>query len=160
VVAYKFGEESPDTFNLLPARMWETFSRRDYDTDIIRYLKFNENTESGIHPYHGQYKNGVEYTNLLHLPLIWVHDPLPKKMLVVGGGGAIAPTQYHDWYGTEVDIAELDPSVANVARDYFQMSKSGITFHIGDGRQSLKKLPDHAYDVIVLDAYSSGGQIP
>jgi predicted membrane-bound spermidine synthase len=161
VVAYHQGGEASDTFFLLPTRMWHIpDTRHDYDTDIVRYLKFNANTESGIHPYRGEYKNGVEYTNLLHLPLMWVNNPKPKKLLVVGGGGAICPTQYHDWYGTQVDIAELDEEVQNVAQKYFQMSKDGITFHIGDGRQTIKQIPDHEYDVIILDAYSSGGQIP
>ena len=34
-----------------------------------------------------------------------------------------------------------------------------MKFHIGDGRRTLKRL-EGGYDLIVLDAYSSGGHIP
>ena len=136
--------------------------------DVGRWLKFNENTESGIHPYRAEYSNAVGYTDMLHLPLLWVHDPPPKKILVVGGGGSIIPTQYFEMYGTQVDVAELDPVVERVAKTYFQVPETGlktgkIRYIIGDGRQTVRNntdVPDGAYDVIVLDAYSSGGQIP
>jgi len=130
--------------------------------NVRRWLKFNDNIESGIFPYQNEYKNAVNYTDLLHLPLIWVNNPLPKRVLVVGGGGGVIPTQYSTWYGTQVDVAELDPAVERIAKAYFQVPKTDkISFHIGDGRQTLRRdLPDHAYDIVFLDAYSSGGQIP
>jgi predicted membrane-bound spermidine synthase len=135
---------------------------------IARWLKFNENTESGIFPYRPTYTNAVGYTDLLHIPLLFVNDPPPKRMLVVGGGGGIVPTQYRNAYHTEVDIAEIDDKVREISQEFFSVATSPNSvnetpaphFYIGDGRQSLKKLPDNAYDVIVLDAYSSGGQVP
>jgi len=130
--------------------------------DVRRWLKFNENIESGIYPYQSEYKNAVNYTDLLHLPLIWINNPLPKRILVVGGGGGVIPTQYATWYNCKVDVAELDPAVERVAKKYFQVpATDNITFYIGDGRRTMmKKLEDHAYDIVFLDAYSSGGQIP
>ena len=132
--------------------------------EVSRWLKFNENRESGIYPY-GTYKNAVRYTNVIHLALLWA--PEPKRMLVVGGGGGVIPVQFQLFYPSleKIDVLELDPSVERAANKYFQMerftaAKGGpIEFHIGDARMNLKKLKDQ-YDIILLDAYSSGGQIP
>ncbi len=157
-----YNEQSPDDHdggNLIPCKMW------DSEPYIRRWLKFNENIESGTYPYHSKHQNAVTYTDLLHVPLIWVKDP--KRVLVVGGGGGIIPTQYYNWYGSNVDIAEIDAKVEEVAKEYFDMPKdkdgklvAGIKFHIGDGRQTIRHELPGPYDVIVLDAYSSGGQIP
>ncbi len=126
---------------------------------VRRWLKFNENVESGIYPYRLTYSNAVHYTDLLHLPLIWVEKP--QRVLVIGGGGAIAPMQYCSQYGSHVDILELDPQVRDVARTYFKVNvrEEQLRFHIGDARLNLRKM-EGPYDVIILDAYSSGGQIP
>ncbi|MBI3829482.1 MAG: fused MFS/spermidine synthase [Planctomycetes bacterium] len=127
---------------------------------VRRLLKFNENWESGTYPYSNAYLNSVGYTDLLHLPVVWVHAP--EKLLVVGGGGAIIPSQYTLHYPSikQVDILELDSRVREVAQTYFQVPKDPrIRFHIGDARLNLRDIEDK-YDVIVLDAYSSGGQIP
>jgi len=127
---------------------------------VRRWLKFNENIESATYPFERKHMNAVSYTNQLHLPLIWV--PEPKLVLVVGGGGGILPAQYFLHYPSivRVDVLELDAHVEHTARDYFQVPETKkINFIIGDARRNLKDLKEH-YDVILLDAYSSGGQIP
>jgi len=156
----------PD-YVLTPVNLWapDDKNKPHWLHDIGRWLKFNDNTESGIFPYRGEYTNAVGYTDLLHLPVLWVHNPLPRRILVVGGGGSIIPTQYYSTYGSEVDVAELDPTVERVAKKYFQVPEAGlqagkIRYLIGDGRQTVRNLKDGSYDVIVLDAYSAGGQIP
>ena len=155
-----------------PAKLWQREGEGipPWLVEIPRYLKFNENTESGIFPYNAEYANAVQYTDLLHLPLVFVNNPLPARMLVVGGGGGIIPTQYNKSYGTKVDIAEIDDKVREISQRYFTVTQDSdpnapnyskdIHFFIGDGRQTIKNLPDNQYDVIVLDAYSSGGQVP
>jgi hypothetical protein len=154
--------ETEKDFVLLPVRVWSAGENQPrHMSEVKRWLKFNENTESGIYPYHPEYKNAVEYTDLLHLPLIWLSNPPPRKVLVVGGGGGIVPSQYFSMYGSQVDVAEIDGVVADTAKEFFQVPKTDqIRFIIGDGRQIVKQLKDHDYDLIVLDAYSSGGQIP
>jgi len=128
--------------------------------NVRRWLKFNENIESATYPFERKHMNAVSYTNQLHLPLIWV--PEPKLVLVVGGGGGIVPSQYFLHYPSleRVDVLELDPHVEHTARDYFQVPETKkINFIIGDARRNLKDLKEQ-YDIIILDAYSSGGQIP
>ena len=93
---------------MLPERVWSVNPDKPWPVDVPRMLRFNENTESGIFPYRGKYTNAVHYTDLLHIPLLFVNDPPPKRILVVGGGGGIIPTQYHEMYGSTADVAELD----------------------------------------------------
>jgi predicted membrane-bound spermidine synthase len=151
---------------LLPVKMWEPARHEKNENlwwfrEVRRWLKFNDNTESGIFPYRGVHSNAVGYTDLLHLPVIWQQDPLPQKLMVVGGGGGIVPVQYFQDYGTEVLVAEIDPAVERIARSHFQIPETNkIVFYIGDGRQAVRNAKPGTYDVIVLDAYSSGGQIP
>ena len=62
--------------------------------------------------------------------------------------------------GEEWTFYEIDPDIARVARDtnYFTyLRDTPATVHVvlGDGRLSIAKAPDHAYDLIVLDAFSS-----
>lgn len=167
-----YNDQSPDDKdggNLIPCKMWEN------DSYIRRWLKFNENIESGTYPYQRKHTNAVTYTDLLHVPLMWMKDTKNLRILVVGGGGGIIPSQYYNWYKSQIDVAEIDGKVAEVAVDFFDMPKDkngklieppagggpGIKFHIGDGRQTIRReLADAKFDVIVLDAYSSGGQIP
>jgi len=159
-VSYDDKPEFKDGGFLIPCKYWDApmFYQR-------RWLKFNENIESGTFPYSKKHLNAVTYTDLLHLPLIWNKEP--KRILVVGGGGGIIPSQYSNWYNCKVDVAEIDGKVADVAQEYFDMPKKNgklnenIKFYIGDGRQTIRRdLKDMKYDVIMLDAYSSGGQIP
>jgi len=150
-----------DSYVLLPRKVWalEDGKRPWYVYEVRRWLKFNENIESGIFPYRNEYKNAVTYTDLLHLPVLWVNEP--KRVMVVGGGGGVIPTQYYDWYGSQVDVAEIDGAVMRVAKTYFQVPDvAEINFKIGDGRQIVVGTKDAPYDIIFLDAYSSGGQIP
>lgn len=130
-----------------------------------RWLKFNENLESGIYPFLDRYENAVTYTDVLHLPVIW--NAKPKRLLVVGGGGGVVPIQYRAKYPSieRIDVLEIDGRVEYVAKEFFRLkleegSKQKIHFHIGDARMRLIDLEKGSYDVIVLDAYSSGGQIP
>jgi len=130
---------------------------------IARWLKFNENLESGIFPYCGEFKNAVHYTDLLHLSLIWV--PQPKRMLIVGAGGGVVPMQFsshYDKFIEQIDVVDIDQRVIDTAKNYFMPAgwDKHITYHNGDGRVFLSELKDQSYDIVLLDAYSSGGQIP
>jgi spermidine synthase len=80
------------------------------------------------------------------------------RIAVVGlGVGSLAaygrPPEHWDFY-------EIDPAVERIARDtrlftFLQNSAASIDVILGDARLSLQKAPDHAYGLIVLDAYSS-----
>ena len=59
------------------------------------------------------------------------------------------------------DVVEIDPVIVEVASDtrwftYLDAAGSGVDVHVGDGRLVLKdELSDAAFDVLVVDAFSS-----
>lgn len=85
--------------------------------------------------------------------------PVPgRRVAVIGlGTGAMAA------YGAPAEkwvFYEIDPDIARVARNkhyftYLQDTPARVQVILGDGRISLERAPDHFYDVIVLDAFSS-----
>jgi hypothetical protein len=85
-------------------------------------------------------------------------DPRLDHIGLVGlGSGALAA------YGREGRIMtfhEIDPEMVRIAADprlftYISDSKSEIRYVLGDGRRTLTQVPDGAYGLLVLDAFSS-----
>ncbi len=80
-----------------------------------------------------------------------------RSVAVVGlGAGSLAA---YGRPGTTMDFYELDPDVVDIARRWFthlRLSAAAIRVITGDGRLSLERADGAAYDVIVLDAFSSG----
>jgi hypothetical protein len=81
-----------------------------------------------------------------------------EKVGIVGlGCGTIA------WYGRswqQFDFYEIDPMVVSIASNpeyftYLSRSKAKIRMIVGDARVKLRQAPDHEYDMLILDAYSS-----
>jgi hypothetical protein len=81
-----------------------------------------------------------------------------SQIAVVGlGAGAVAS---YAQPGQSVTFFEIDPAVERMARDtgwFSYLSDCGprCTVIVGDARLSLARAPEGAYDVIVLDAFSS-----
>ena len=82
----------------------------------------------------------------------------PRQVAVVGlGTGSIAA------YGRARDALtfyEIDPEVVRIARDpalfsYMTDAQGQVNVVIGDGRLELAQAPADAYDMVVLDAFSS-----
>lgn len=79
----------------------------------------------------------------------------PQAVAGIGlGSGAI---NCHMAQGRHYTFIEIDPLVEQVARTYFDFLSACTppTILIGDGRLKMAALPDHSFDLIVLDAFSS-----
>jgi len=80
----------------------------------------------------------------------------PRRLGVVGLGVGTLAT-----YGRQRDslrFYELDPNVIELANRYFTFladSRASVTIAQGDGRLALAREAPHAFDVLVLDAFSS-----
>lgn len=82
--------------------------------------------------------------------------PRPRAALIGLGTGALAcyrrPGQ--DW-----TFFEIDGAVEKIARDtrffHYLDDCKGTRVQLGDGRLLLQAAPDHSYDLIVIDAFSS-----
>jgi len=82
--------------------------------------------------------------------------PEGKDALLVGlGGGHIAMALKEQ--GVVTDAVEIDPVVAQAARDYFLYDPPGALI-VGDARYEIRNLDKH-YDFIIHDCFT-GGSVP
>ena len=118
---------------------------------VIRYLRLDRYWQSA-RDRSAPLRTVFSYTDYLHLPLALVEHP--KRVLFVGMGGGTAPSRFfHDYPDLAIDVVEIDPAVAETARQYFSLPRSPrLAVHVQDGRLWLRRAADR-YDLIVLDAY-------
>ncbi len=80
-----------------------------------------------------------------------------KNIGVVGlGTGMVA---LYAKPGQTFDFFEIDPTVVRIAENKFanlRSSPAKIRHFIGDARLELQKVPDDSYDMMILDAFTSG----
>lgn len=118
---------------------------------------------------HGRQSILPEYRDL---PLTYYHPTGPigqiftkapfmqrvEKVGLVGlGVGSLAA---YGQPGEQFTYFEIDPEVLYLARDsgffsFLKDSKAQMRYVLGDARLTLAKEPDHTYDLLVLDAFSS-----
>jgi len=122
------------------------------------YLQFNNYIESGI-GLDPPWPTRTTYTDSFQLAKIFRPDL--RRILVVGGGGGIGPRKFTtDDPECEVDLVEIDPEVIAISKKYFHLVESPrLRIHCEDGRHFVRRT-DTRYDLVVLDAYTIGGQIP
>lgn len=111
------------------------------------------------------------YAQMMMTALL-VH-PEPGRILIIGLGGGTLPTALHELYpAAAIDVVEIDPAVARVARSHFGFeAPEGTEIHIRDARVFVKRRgleldrsnpaakPGQRYDLIMLDAFN-GDYIP
>lgn len=105
----------------------------------------------------------LEYTRMTFCGLLY--KPKPQKMLVLGLGGGVIPSQMRHYFPTlEIDVAEIDADVVPAATKFMNFKEDEkLKVTIDDGRmfvkKQLRKNPIPKYDMIVLDAFN-GDYIP
>jgi spermidine synthase len=97
-----------------------------------------------------------EYTRLSFAPMLY--NPAPKRALVIGIGGAVVPRILERYApGIHVDAVDVDPTVVDVARDYFYWHPSkNVTVYVQDGRSFVNWVlvtGQPRYDIVYIDAY-------
>jgi SAM-dependent methyltransferase len=129
---------------------------------------------SSIALEHGSTRHGTQLleARLRDVPTTYYHPtgPIGHVFAALGSGGRLGEvalvglgagtlTAYGE-PGRRFTVFELDPAVIAIARDerlftYVARSRSKIVFVPGDGRLSLSRADDGAFDLVVLDAFSS-----
>lgn len=84
--------------------------------------------------------------------LMECNDPAFEDVFVIGQGIGAIPGHFPDKH---FKVAELNETVVNISRNYFGYNQDNI--EIGDGRQILLGEGQHAYDYIILDAFTEQG---
>ena len=83
----------------------------------------------------------------------------PLKHVGCVGLGTGTTSCYHE-PGQTMTFFEVDPAMERIARDprlfrYLELAPPGLNVVLGDGRQSISRVADGTFDLIVLDAFSS-----
>jgi len=90
-------------------------------------------------------------------------NPEPKNILVVGLGGGTLPLAFRELLpDARIDVVEIDPAVASVAKEYFDYKETQPgKLYVQDARIFGKRAArrDVRYDLILLDAFN-GDYIP
>ena len=96
-----------------------------------------------------------EYTEYFQMPLLF--SPKPQRMLLMGlGSGSMVRAFQHYYPDIHLDTVELDPKVAQVAKQFFHVKETAKhKIHFSDGRQFLRLNKTRKYDAILMDAYTS-----
>ncbi|MDB4949539.1 MAG: hypothetical protein JWM27_2188 [Gemmatimonadetes bacterium] len=140
-----------------------------------RYAVVDEREAGGYHSlYHGSTLHGAQSMTpaLRRVPLTYYirNGPLgqlfaglpspahPRQVAIVGLGTGTSAA--YGRAGETWTYYEIDPGIERIARDpryftYLADSPARTRVVLGDARLSLAAAPDGAYDLIVLDAFSS-----
>ena len=88
-------------------------------------------------------------------------EPKVEQALVLGGGAySIPKALLTDLPAAKVDVAEIEPSLVELGKQYFRLPDDPrLTHYIQDGRRMLHDTDKH-YDVIFSDVYHSMYSIP
>ena len=119
--------------------------------DEARYMYFDQTLQSAMNLND---PTTLRLTYSRYVSLGMVFRPDAKRALIVGlGGGSIPKKWQKEFPAMEMDVAEIDAEVIQVAKKYFSFSEGkGMNVHSQDGRLFLTRT-SHRYDVILLDAY-------
>lgn len=131
----------------------DTFYHRirvEQDTEA-RYLYFDRTLQSAMN-LDDPTSLRLLYPRFTSLGLTLAPDP--KRVLIIGlGGGSIAKKYNHEFPSMELDVAEIDPEVIQVAKKYFYFQEGkNVRVHAQDGRLFLMRARQR-YDIVLLDAY-------
>lgn len=124
----------------------------------IRFLQFNNYIEGAI-DLNPPYDTRVSYTNAF--PLARLFNPKLTNILIIGGGGGIGARKFvNDDPNVVVDLVEIDQRVVDLGLKYFYLEPGNrLRIHVEDGRNFIRR-SQTKYDLVILDAFTIGGQIP
>jgi len=96
-----------------------------------------------------------DYTRMMMASLYLRPDP--RRILVIGlGGGSLPMALAAAVPAAHIDVVEIDPAVARVARRFFGFKEGpAMRVHVADGREFVQAAArgGERYDLIMLDAF-------
>jgi len=133
------------------------------ESDDARYLIYNEG--GGVQSIYHPYKTfsgglGTYFDAAALLPTLTEG----KRVLLIGVAGGTISRAMQALYGDDpdfhVDGVEIDPEVAKIATEYFELDQPDLTMYFADGRQAVTMMGEGKYDVIFVDAFTNQLYIP
>jgi len=99
----------------------------------------------------------LNYTRMALGGLLFATPQAPRRVLILGLGGGTIPTALRKLLPeAQIDVAEIDPAVTRVARDYFGFRQDAkLQVFEMDGRVYVKRAGREGkkYDAVLLDAF-------
>lgn len=86
------------------------------------------------------------------ISLLEIINPLFKSVFLIGHGVGTIAGHYPN---KQFKIAEIDESVVEISRQYFNYDGNNVM--IGDGRQLLNREEPNSFDYIIVDAFTDKG---
>lgn len=84
----------------------------------------------------------------------------PTRILMLGGGTFTLPQYLAMQYpAATIDVVEIDPELATIARDYFYYKDPSNVNLIFDDARTYMNQSDQTYDAIIVDVYG-GSHVP
>ncbi len=129
----------------------------EYFGRTARFLQRDTNASSAIYPESDE----LVFTYAQFAPLFTALGVEAESFLLLGGGAYTIPRTLHARYpALDIVVAEIEPSLFDLAQTYFALPVTNqITNHVIDGRMLLARSTT-TYDVIFIDAYSTGHFVP
>lgn len=80
----------------------------------------------------------------------------PYSILLIGVAGGTVIKQLNQFFpnAVEIDAVEIDPTMIDVAKQYFDLSDSEANIIVGEGRQYIATT-QKKYDIVLIDAFST-----
>jgi spermidine synthase len=122
---------------------------RVVEDDLYRYLLIDGGTHTIVDP--DTWETFFPYAAVADIPREFFDRP--GDMLLIGLGGGSVVKNYHK-AGWEVTGIEIDPTVIDMAYEYFGLEASEGEIICQDGRQFLLGTQEK-YEIIVMDAFGS-----
>jgi spermidine synthase len=99
------------------------------------------------------------YSRAFILSLVWQSQP--ERIFMLGfAGGRVPVVLRHYFPEAQIEVAEIDPDVVDVAREYFgARPDDGLQVSFQDGRATLEQAGTR-YDIIFVDAFIGAGRTP
>ncbi len=79
-----------------------------------------------------------------------------RNVAIIGLGVGTCAAYFQE--GESLTFYELDPAIVNIAQSlftYLDDCPADVRMVVGDARLQLEQAPDHSYDIIIVDAFSS-----
>jgi spermidine synthase len=99
----------------------------------------------------------LNYTRMALGGMLFTGDRKPQRVLIVGLGGGTIPSALREILpDAQIDVAEIDPAVTRVAKEYFAFrTDPKLEVFEMDGRVYVKRAirEGRKYDAILLDAF-------
>jgi spermidine synthase len=117
----------------------------------FRVMQFSKKAVQGALDLDNPKRIVFEYPRAI-IHLMEVNDPSFEDVFVIGHGIGTIASHFSE---KRFKVAELDEKVVELSKRFFGYDKDNVI--VGDGRRILENEKPHAYDYIILDAFTDKG---